>query len=193
MKFVVPVLTAALLCGAMMAARASESAATQSDLKPIVPGETLAQDGAPRVTHFAPLGYFNEKCARCHGQFGSFYGEDFGQGKTDAELRQSVDAMCQGPAQAPLEAHDLDVLTAWHKSLRDGKPFVALVAAKAAGAGFELQGEISPGASLEVNGKKVEVEGAKWTARVGQGAVKLRARQGDEVTEVDAQAAAFGP
>ncbi len=190
MKITLPALAGALICGAAALGGANVFAAPTPTLQPIAPGQ---KTGAPCVTKFAPLAYFNEKCARCHGQYGSFYGDDFGKGQSDAQLHQSVDEMASGPAQAPLSAHDVDVLTAWHRALRDGKPFVAVVSAAPDGDGFQLQGEISPGATLEINGENIEVKDAKWTARVGAGALKLRARKGEATTEVEASAAAFGP
>ncbi len=172
------------LCGIAWAA--DEPAPT---LTPIVAGA----EAGPHATKFAPMAYFNENCARCHGENGSFYGDDMGKGRDDESLREIVDEMASGPAQAPLAPAELDAVTAWHRAFRDKKPFVALVKAEKVESGWQLSGEISPSATLQINGEAVEVKGATWTFCVATDAVKLRATKGDAVTEVDANAAAFGP
>lgn len=155
--------------------------------------ETGEKSAAPLVTNFAPTKYFNENCARCHGENGAFYGDDFGGNLDDKRLHQIVDEMAQGPGAAPLDEHDLTILTAWHRALRDKKPFVAIIKSEKAGAQWQLSGEISPDATLTINGQAVEVKGTQWTHCVEAGAVKLRAQKGDAVTELDARVAAFAP
>lgn len=186
MKVWLPALAGLLLCGAV----AWGEGAPATPLVPIVPGENK---GAPHVTAFAALDYFGENCARCHGEYGSFYGKDFGKNRDDAQMHEVVDEMAQGPAGAPLDEADLKVLVAWHLALRDGKPFVALISAKPDQGGWQLEGEVSPDATLQVNGETLEIKGAKWTHHVAAGPVKLRAQKGEAVTQVDADAAAFGP
>ncbi len=159
-------------------------------LKPIVPGEKAS---GPQVTAFAPLAYFNENCARCHGEYGSFYGDKFAKNLDDAGLHAIVGEMADGPAGAPLAPAQLDAVTAWHRAFRDGKPFVAIVKAEKTEGGWQLIGEISPGATLQINGEKIGVDGSNWKATVDSDAAKLRACLGDEVTELDAGAAAWGP
>jgi hypothetical protein len=155
-----------------------------------------AQTGAPQTTNFAPLDYFNDKCARCHGAYGVLYGKDFGKGKTDAGLALVVQEMCEGPAQAPLSPHDTQVLVAWHRALRDGKPFVASVS-------FEnsvLSGEASPGSSVDLEtttGQHVSVplNGHKWSAGLPEGVqiAHVRVESGGKTTEMDSRVAAFAP
>ena len=147
----------------------------------------------PQVAKFAALEYFNKNCARCHGTNGSFYGDDFGKGLDDAHLRDAVDSMAKGPGGAPIDAHDLTVLTAWHRALRDKKPFVSIVKAEPKDGGWILSGEISPGAQLQINGETVPVEKANWTHQVAAGAIKVCAKQGEAVTEFDADTAAWAP
>ena len=175
----------AVLWGGLLALGAAPAPA----LQPIAPGQS---SGAPHVTRFAPLAYFNANCARCHGPYGALYGADFGK-MDDKTLHGTVDEMAQGPAQAPLAAGDLNVLVAWHRALRDEKPFVAIVKAEPKAGGWKLAGEISPGASLQINGAPVEVKDAQWEQSVAAGALKLRAQKGAAVTQLDANAAAFAP
>lgn len=154
------------------------------------------QTGQPHATKFAPLAYFNASCARCHGDYGSFYGADFAKGLDDAALRNIIDEMAQGPGQAPLAPAELDAVASWHRAVRDKKPFVAIVKSEKTDAGQQLEGEISPGATLQINGADVEVKGSNWTYCVATGAneaIKLRAQKGDAVTELDASVAAFAP
>jgi len=155
-----------------------------------------AQTEGPQTTQFAPLDYFNDKCARCHGSYGSFYGADFAKGKTDAQLADVVKEMCEGPAQAPIAAHDMEVLVAWHRALRDGKPFVAST-------GFDkgvLSGEASPGSTVTLEtstGEKTPapLNGHKWSAGLPEGVqlARIRVEQNGQTTELDPRSAAFAP
>jgi hypothetical protein len=153
-------------------------------------GAIYAQPEAPKTSGFAPLDYFSAKCARCHGPNGSFYGAKFGKGlKDDAALKDIVKAMCDGPGGAPLEEHDLEILTDFHRALRDGKPYLVAVELKDG----VLSGEASPGAkiTLESGTKIVEVklEGNKWSLPVAADFVwkdaKLRAVKGEAETIVE--------
>ncbi len=155
-----------------------------------------AQTVAPQTTEFAPLDYFNDKCARCHGNYGSFYGANFGKGKTDEQLAQVVKDMCDGPAQAPISPHDLEVLVAWHRALRDGKPFVASVH-------FDnsvLSGEASPAASVSLEtttGEQatVPLNGHKWSAGLPEGVqiAHVRVVLNGQSTELDPRTAPYAP
>ena len=207
MKLRLLTLAIGLGCGVAWAA---DTGAPAPHLTPIAPGNATAPgaktgeaggpaqsqtQAGPHVTAFAPLAYFNEKCARCHGEYGSFYGDDFAKGRDDASLHAIVAEMANGPAQAPLAPADLEVVTAWHRAFRDKKPFVAVVKSEKTADGWQLSGEVSPGATLEINGESVEVHGSDWTHSVttasAAGALKLRAQKADVATELDANAAAF--
>ena len=185
MKFQLLAVAIGLGCGAALAA---ERNAPTPDLKPIVAGEAAT---GPQATGFAPLAYFNENCARCHGDYGSAYGDEFAKNRDDASLREVVHEMAEGPGQAPLSEAELDIETEFHRALRDKKPFVVIVKSEKTDAGWQLSGEVSPGATLQINGETVEIEGANWSHCVAPGAVKLRAQQGETVTELDANVAAL--
>ena len=191
MKFRLLALLPVLCCG--LAWAAAPDAATPPgapELTPIVAGE---KSGGIKATAFAPLAYFNANCARCHGENGAFYEKDFGHDKSDASLRAIIDEMAAGPGQAPLSPAELDAVAAWHRALRDKKPFIVIVKSEKVEAGWQLSGEVSPGATLEINGKAVEVKGANWTFCAPNGPVKLRATRGEAVTELDADAASWAP
>lgn len=178
-------------CGiAWAAAPDAATPPSRPPLSPIIAGEKT--DG-PRVAAFAPLAYFNENCARCHGEYGATYDDDFGKDRSDASLHEIINEMADGPGQAPLSPAELDAVTAWHRALRDKKPFVVIVKSEKTDAGFQLSGEISPGATLEINGENVEVDGSNWTFCVAPGALKLRATRGEATTQLDANAAAWAP
>lgn len=126
---------------------------------------------APKATHFAPLDYFEANCARCHGPNGSFYGAEFGKGlKDDAALRHIVQEMAEGPGNAPLSPENLEILTDFHRSLRDGKPYIVLVSAQKSESCLTLSGEATPESKITLeNGKEVlavKLEGHKWSVSV---------------------------
>ena len=172
---------------------ASDDAATAKPpapaLQPIAPGETSEL----RATSFAPTAYFNQNCARCHGENGAYFSEDFAKDKDDAALRAVINEMANGPGNAPLAPAELDAVTSWHRALRDKKPFVAIVKAEKTGDVWHLNGEVSPGATLQINGETVKVDGTNWAHDVSGNAVELRAQKGEAVTQLDANAAAFAP
>lgn len=133
-----------LVAGGMLAmGRASTGAAVAID----------EADARP----FAPIAYFQQSCANCHGDYGTAYGAGFGAGLTDDALRQFVDEMAAGPGFAPLQEKQLDIQTAYHRSMIDGKPFVI-----AWREGEGLRGEVTPGATVSVGGVPATVEGHVW-------------------------------
>lgn len=107
------------------------------------PAPTTATMG-PVTSKFAPLQYFEDNCARCHGDYGSAYGPEFGAHLSDAQMRQEVKDMAEGPGGAPLEQEQLDLETAWHESLRDKRPFGVVTGWK----NGTLTGEATPGAKI---------------------------------------------
>lgn len=150
-------------------------------------GTLWAQSESQR---FAPLAYFEDNCARCHGPNGSFYGAEFGKGlKDDAALKQVVREMCEGPGNAPLDDAKLEILTEFHRALRDDKPFLCVVWQGEA----ELKGEASPDAtvSLENGAKSIAAErkgnqwSVKWPADFELKGAKVVACRGEKRVQVE--------
>lgn len=157
---------------------------------------------------FAPLDYFADNCARCHGGYGSFYGANFAKNLDDAKLAQVVKEMCEGPAQAPLEGKNLEALTAFHRGLRDGAPFVWVKGQNGSALDGTLQGEVSPGAQVELRVENrvvkttipAKIEGHKWSVPLTQALTQplsevfeIRATLNGKTTVVKAVAGSFGP
>lgn len=161
---------------------------------PQIPAEA-AKDTAP-VAAFAALDYFDNKCARCHGKYGANYGDSL-KTRDDQSLRAIVHDMAHGPAQAPIEQAQLEVLTAWHRSLIDGKPFVSIVEIKRDGETMTLAGEATPDAVVSViEGEKEIVatrDGHRWTAKISSDLAKLcvRAKVGEATSEIAPSQAMF--
>jgi mono/diheme cytochrome c family protein len=161
-------------------------------------GETASQQQKPAgvaLSEFAPMSYFESNCARCHGSYGSFYGEGFGQELNDSKLRQVVHDMAAGPGNAPVTEPQLDALTAYHRSLIDGKPFLIINAVRdEKDAARTLQGETTPESQLSVRWEggtaAATVEGYTWTARlpanVDWSKVEIVAKKGDTQTVLKA-------
>lgn len=120
----------------------------------------------PEKSAFAPLDYFAANCARCHGPYGEFYGAGFAQNKTDDQLRQIVQEMAEGPGNAPLENAELDILTAYHLSLRDQKPFLVVVKRETDGDFVNWSGEATPDSKLTYGQTKVPLDGHQWKLRL---------------------------
>lgn len=109
-----------------------------------------------------PVSYFEASCARCHGQEGSFYGDEMGATKTWSELRHAIDEMAKGPAQAPLKPAELEAQTAYHWALKGKEPFAIW---NETGSGF-LAGEVTVDTKIKANvGQselKVTVKEGRW-------------------------------
>lgn len=102
-----------------------------------------------------PITYFNDKCGRCHGNYGSYWLDGVIAGLGEPKLREEVELMASGPSQAPLEGLALEVQVAYHRSLADGRPFITLFAEESG-----LAGEVTPGSRvlLVVNGQEQEAQ-----------------------------------
>jgi hypothetical protein len=121
-----------------------------------------------------PISYFEDSCARCHGAFGDLYALPFVT--PDEELPRVIEEMAAGPAQAPLEGAPLAALIDYHRSMRDGLPFAALVGRE----GEHLVFEVTPDAALEVDGGAATRVGPYlWRVSNASGVMSIRARQGD--------------
>jgi hypothetical protein len=60
--------------------------------------------------------------------------------------------------------------------------------------GWTLSGEVSPEATLTLNGTEVKTEGHTWTAQAnGKGPLTLEAKLGDKTTALDALKTAYSP
>jgi hypothetical protein len=144
------------------------------------------QPEAPRTTGgFGPLGYFQDQCARCHGDYGAAYGDTFGAKLSDQQMLDVVKAMADGPAQAPLQDAQLQEETAFHLALRDKKPYIVATT----WADGKLSGEAMPGSTVTlIQGDKtqtVELNGHQWQVNLDSGwaGAKLRAEKNGGAVE----------
>lgn len=122
------------------------------------PGPADEEVPSPSPETLRPITYFNDKCANCHGNYGSFWGEGFAAELSDAELHEIVEEMAAGPAQAPLDEAALAVQTAYHRSLVDGRPFIV-----AWREGETWRGEVTPKAKVRAGSAEADVKGHAWT------------------------------
>ena len=164
-----------LACSLALSA-AQPPAATQPKV-----AATQPAGGTAEQLEFArrPISYFNQSCANCHGDYGSFWGEGFAADLKGGRLREVVREMAAGPAFAPLEEWALEVQTAYHRSLVDGKPFVTVYVDKSG----NLAGEVTPGSTvfLVIDNRQVKamVAGHTWSSSVREAsAVNVTKGQG---------------
>ena len=115
-----------------------------------------------------PVSTFERACSRCHGPHGSSFGDDFAR-LADERLLEFVEKMMQGPAQLQPTPVQLEAMAAYQRSLRDGRPFICVTNAAAflSGKDTALQGEVTPGASVQLKktGARTTaaIEGMVWT------------------------------
>jgi len=139
---------------------------------------------APALPELAAISYFNANCARCHGPYGSFYGKR--PYHPYSLLQADIKRMADGPSNAPLSGQALAAQVAYHQSLYDLKPFVAVVKQD----GRELSGEVSPGSTVTVQSGNqsilARVEDYHWSATLPPGVkpeqVEIRAQNDKGVT-----------
>lgn len=110
-----------------------------------------------------PISYFQKNCARCHGSYGRGFLPDTMARYDDAGLQRIVAEMTVGPAQAPLTVHDLTALVAYIDSIRNKKPFIAIVIRDNA-----LEGDVTPKSRLQLIQSEgptidVPVDGHRWS------------------------------
>jgi hypothetical protein len=116
---------------------------------------------------FAPITYFDDSCSRCHGAYGSAFDHAALRRMDDRRLRQVLHEMTRGPARAPLETPAaMEALAAFHRSLTDDAPFVAVTKQTPA----SIEGEVTPKASvaIHVSGEVIpaEVTGHRWRVQL---------------------------
>ncbi len=177
-------------CGALAAlllamAACERAPSPPTPAAPPPPAAAVPAGPVERLT-VGPITFFNESCARCHGSYGSNYGEALRQ-PGDDELTRIIGEMIVGPAMSDLPQPDIRAQVAYHRSLIDGRPFVAVTGRDAS----SISGEITPGAAVDVvaAGRRVgaTVTGHTWRAEIPglSGALVIEARAGDAVTSVD--------
>lgn len=88
-----------------------------------------------------PITFFEDRCARCQGSYGAMYAPDIARRLDRPALAHVVLEMVEGPAQARLDPHSLAALVAYHESLDDARPFLAVTLRRRT----QLAGDVTPG------------------------------------------------
>jgi len=147
---------------------------------------------------FATLDYFEQKCARCHGNYGANYTDSIKTIQPTA-LHDVLHDMAAGPGQAPLDENQLEVLGAFHRSLGDGKPFVSITKIEREGAATTLSGEATPNAIISAvqaaQSTLATRDGHNWTLKLNGvsdlSVLKIQAKIGEATNEIAPQETMF--
>lgn len=91
----------------------------------------------------SPISTFEEKCSRCHGSQGSFYGEAFANLETEA-LNQTIKEMMEGPAFLQPTEREIAAMIDYHKALAAKKPFIVIKKIEEKENKVLIAGEVSP-------------------------------------------------
>lgn len=135
------------------------------------PNETVTMIDLPEPLEIAPIAYFDNHCASCHGGNGSLYARPFVT--PNDELPAVIEEMCAGPGMAPLEGRPLEALIEYHEAIRHDAPFVTFIERDATGLVFET----TPGAEIIVSGGEVFKIGLDTWRVEPEGKFTLRVRQ----------------
>jgi hypothetical protein len=123
----------------------------------------------PATPTVPPISYFEDRCARCHGPQGSFYGDDFGRKLSEDALQKVVDDMCRVQGDAPLKGLELEAQVAYHRAMIAKEPFLVVTRTKDG----ELAGEVAEKAVVSVKYRRIsvtaEVKATSWKSRVPKG------------------------
>lgn len=129
-----------------------------------------------------PVSYFNDKCARCHGEAGSRYGDL--SARTDEQLKKSIQEMAAGPGDAPLTDRGLALQLALHRAIRAQEPFVAVVSSREG----KVEGETFPSATVVLLSKgkatKLENKEGRFLLETKDPKATVAARMGKKVATV---------
>ena len=142
----------------------------------VIMAQSNSSDTSIKTLNFRIINYFNNKCARCHGPRGSFYGGDFAQDMTTDSLRNIIHEMTVGPGGMALSGDSLSALVAYHRSLSSNSPFIAVTRLHK----NTLQGEISGADTLYMlTGKdtiQAYIQDGLWSVQVQNHEYFLNAR-----------------
>ena len=147
----------------------------------------------PKLTDLRPITYFEDNCSRCHGPYGSFYGDTFAQKLSPAQLHKVVHEMAAGPGNAPIEGPELEAQVAYHRSLADKKPFIVLTEMKEEYGQHILHGEATPESQLDlvIDGTSIsaKLEGHRWSAALpapsALSRLRIRATKNNQETSLN--------
>ena len=124
----------------------------------------------PAPPKVAPISYFEDRCARCHGPQGSFYGDSFGKKLTEEALHKVVYDMCRNQGEMKLEGVDLDAQIAYHRSMIAKEPFIVLMSSD----NGILVGEVPEKTEVKVKFKRsstttIGVRTSRWSVAIPKG------------------------
>jgi hypothetical protein len=120
-----------------------------------------------------PISYFQARCARCHGPYGSFFPDSF-RATPPEVVAKKTDEMCRGQGGMALAGADLEAQIEYQRSIQRGRVFVAVISVD----GGEMRGEVTPGAAVTLVGQErvpASVEGHLWHCVLPKGEVRVEA------------------
>lgn len=115
-------------------------------LAPPSNGDKIAAANMEVLPLRGAISLYDKACVRCHGPGGSFYGDDLGKGKTDAQLRKMVWEMCVAQGGLTVSRREVDAMTAYHRAMIQKEPYVEVTSVSAT----KWSGEATPGTTLQL-------------------------------------------
>jgi len=109
------------------------------------------------------MAFFHQSCVRCHGIAGELYPETLAQ-TNEKKLRADVVRMVIGPAQTTLAPAEVEAQIAFHRSLVDHAPFLAVTETSRT----TIRGETTPGSIVHamLGDTRIDAVVDGWTWRI---------------------------
>ena len=106
-----------------------------------------------QTLELSPISTFEEKCSRCHGSQGSFYGEAFAN-LEEEKLKQTVKEMMEGPAFLQPTEMEIVAMADYHRALAKKMPFIVIKKVENKTDGITIFGETLPESILTYSQNK---------------------------------------
>lgn len=140
-------------------------------------------DGPVKPLRQGAIAYYDDSCARCHGQDGSAYSPKLGDKYSLDQLRKKIDDMANGPGQSALDDEGLAAQVAYHQAIIAKTPFIDWTGLEGSTMTGEATRKSTVTAAIGDTSIPVVFTGIKWTLSLPSGtsaaAVTVTARLGD--------------
>ena len=133
----------------------------------------------PAALTFRPISYYQESCARCHGEYGNAYAPGINARYDDDGLAKIIALMANELAMATIDPAQTAVQVALHRTMENPQPFVSVHLLEPQPDGSaKVEGEATPESTLTLvlgdQKQNVTLDKHTWTVTLPTGWEKQR-------------------